>query len=155
MHYVLARLFLAGMLVFLLFNHSARAGSLDAWAGRWVGSGTVTISGSNEAVRCRQTVFALDNGTSMKLTLRCANQSINIEAVCSLKLTNGLISGSWEETKYNQSGTVSGTGTADAIMGDIIGQNFKATLHTKRTSQSQSISVKSQNWTFKAELVKG
>ncbi|MGB9019116.1 MAG: hypothetical protein WCC77_15910, partial [Pseudolabrys sp.] len=58
----------------------AEQGPFADLSGDWAGGGTVTLSsGSNEKIRCRATYDSQAAGNNLKLALRCASESYNVD----------------------------------------------------------------------------
>ena len=58
----------------------AEQGPFANFSGDWSGGGTVTLSsGSNEKIRCRATYDSQAAGNNLKLAIRCASDSYNVD----------------------------------------------------------------------------
>ena len=113
-------------------------------AGSWSGSGTVALaSGAKERIRCRSTYQVDDDGRNLRLELRCASDSYNFELRASVAHSNGQISGTWTELTRRLSGNISGSGTANQMQLNAVGQTFAASLSMTTRTNQQSISIQS------------
>lgn len=91
-------------------------------AGTWSGSGTAQLEGGKtESLRCKGYYTNGSGGSALGLSIRCANASAKVELRANLSLSNGAVSGNWEERTYNQSGTVSGKASASKLTLKISG----------------------------------
>ncbi len=95
-------------------------------AGTWSGSGTARLEGGKtESLRCKGYYTAGSGGSSLGLSIRCANASSKVELRANLNYADGNVSGDWEERTYNQAGTITGKASASkmnlAITGGVNG----------------------------------
>ena len=75
-------------------GYATQQGPFADLSGDWSGGGTVTLSsGSNEKIRCRATYDSQAAGNNLKLALRCASDSYNVDfrgtAINSGRLVHG------------------------------------------------------------------
>ena len=121
------------------------ASSLAALAGSWSGAGTMTTSaGAQERLRCRATYRVADGGDNLQLNLRCASESYNFDLSSAVQHRGGTISGTWSETTYNASGTISGRASGEQIQVAARGDNFSANLSLTTRVDRQAVAIQSQ-----------
>ncbi|MDQ8728119.1 hypothetical protein [Bradyrhizobium sp. LHD-71] len=119
-----------------------RSGPFSAMAGSWSGGGTLTTSdGNSERLRCRATYSPA--GNELRLNIRCASQSYNIDLGSEVAFQDGRISGTWTEAGRNASGSLSGRATSDHIEAAATSQNFSASLSLSTKGNKQSVSIRS------------
>lgn len=122
---------------------AAGSGPFAALEGSWFGSGTVSVSnGTNERIRCRAVYNVLDEGRSIRLSLRCASDSYNFNLLSSVRREGGAVSGSWTETTRNASGTISGHASGSQILVAAQGPSFAANLLLVTRGDRQSVSIR-------------
>jgi hypothetical protein len=122
---------------------AAGSGPFADLQGSWSGDGTISVSnGTNERMRCRATYGVLDDGGSVRLSLRCASDSYNFNLVGSVRYDGGAISGSWTETTRNASGTISGRARGGQISAAAEGPSFAANLLLVTRGNRQSVSIR-------------
>jgi hypothetical protein len=117
---------------------AAAEASLDALAGSWQGSGTMSFeSGDTESISCNG---YYKGAGQLSVVIRCKGTSSNFELRSKLNSNGDKISGSWEERTYNATGNVSGTASPGKLdlqfSGSLIGS-----LEMSFSSSSQSVSV--------------
>lgn len=113
-----------------------------AMAGSWVGGGMVSMAdGQQERLRCRAAYDVGGRGDALRLNIRCASASYNINLVGDVQARGNLISGTWSETSRNASGTLSGRAYGDHIEATAQGQNFAANLSMTTRGNRQSITI--------------
>ena len=126
----------------------AAAGPFTALAGSWSGAGTLTTSGGQEALRCRAAYNVDGRGDSLRLNLRCASASYNFNLSGEFANRGGAISGSWNESTYNSSGTVSGRASGDEVQAAARGDNFSANLSMRTRGNRQAVTIQSPGATI-------
>ena len=110
--------------------------------GRWAGFGDITMAnGNSEQMRCIATYFVEGNGANVKQNLRCAGQGYKIDAVTSLIVANGRVSGGWEERTWDTKGSIQGDVQTDGFNLTIDGPGFTASMAVKTTNCNQSINI--------------
>lgn len=118
-------------------------GPFSGLAGRWSGSGTITMAnGASERIRCRATSFVDSNGEAMRQTLRCASQSYRLDISSDVVSEGGSVSGQWAETTRGVSGSVYGRSSAGGIFANIMGANFAASLYVRNQGDRQSVTIR-------------
>jgi hypothetical protein len=122
---------------------SAEAASpFRAMAGSWVGGGTLNMqSGERERLRCRA-AYDTDGGEQLRLNIRCASDSYNIDLSSDVAYRGGEISGQWSEASHNASGTIAGRAAGDRIEAQARGQTFSAGLSLTTRGSRQTVSIR-------------
>jgi hypothetical protein len=131
----------------LLASHAAGRAATSpfaALAGSWSGDGTMTTSGGQERLRCRAAYQVVGGGDSLRLNLRCASESYNFNLSGEFEHRGGAISGSWSESTYNASGTISGRASGDEVQAAARGDTFSANLSLKTRGNRQAVTIQSQ-----------
>jgi hypothetical protein len=123
-----------------------RAAAADAdfktYAGRWVGSGTIKLAGgTSESLKCRATYFVVSGGSGLEQNIRCASASYKLEVRSAMQQSGGAISGSWQETQYNTSGSLSGKATASGLKLSVSSDKFSASMSVTLNGSSQTVSI--------------
>jgi hypothetical protein len=132
----------AALTAVLLSGGSAEAGPFSSLAGRWEGSGILTISGgSREPIRCRAIYFVSDGGQSLRQILRCASDTYVVDVNADVVERAGQISGNWAERTSGASGSLSGYVRGDVIRGTISGLGISAPLSIVTHGRFQHASI--------------
>lgn len=84
------------------------AGPFQSFAGSWTGGGTVTVSGGQEAIRCRARYTTSGDGNNLAINVNCASDSYRVNIISNVVAQGNSFSGSWRETTRQISGDVSG-----------------------------------------------
>jgi hypothetical protein len=138
----------AGLLLLgsLTASHIGQAATspFAAMAGSWSGAGTMTTSAGQERLRCRAAYQVGGGGDHLRLNLRCASQSYNFDLSGTFEHRGGTISGSWNETTRNASGTVSGRVSGDHVQAAARGDTFSASLSLTTRGNRQAVTIQSQ-----------
>ena len=110
--------------------------------GRWSGPGSIIMTnGETEQMRCVATYFVEGNGGAVKQNLRCAGQGYKIDAITSLTVANGRVSGGWEERTWDTKGSIKGDMQTDGFSLTIDGPGFVAAMAVKTSNCNQSINI--------------
>jgi len=125
----------------LLVCGAAEAGPFSALAGAWAGGGVLTISSAREPIRCRAIYFVADAGESLRLILRCASDSYNIDVNADAVAHGGRFSGTWSEQSSGTSGSLGGVVRGAVIEGAISGLGVSAPLLIVTHGHSQHASI--------------
>jgi hypothetical protein len=113
-------------------------------SGDWSGGGTVTLSsGSNEKIRCRATYASEVAGNNLKLALRCASDSYNVDFRGTAMNSSGNMTGNWFESTNQAAGQFFGSIKGNHIDARIEGQTFAAFLNMTTNGNRQSVSLRS------------
>jgi hypothetical protein len=116
-----------------------------AMAGTWSGAGTVTTaSGVAERLRCRAVYQPAADGAALRLSLRCASESYRFDLVGTVEQRGDALSGAWQETTRNASGTVSGRISGERIEALARGGDFAARLSLVTRGDRQSVGIRSE-----------
>ena len=122
-----------------------------AMAGSWSGGGIVNTSdGNQERLRCRANYDVGGAGAQLRLNLRCASDSYNIDLSGNVEYRGGAISGSWSEASHNASGTISGRAVGDHIEAAARGDSFSANLSLTTRGHRQMVSIRPQGTSITA-----
>ncbi len=124
-------------------SESWAAGPFSALAGNWVGSGTLTMGGVRERLRCRAIYLVSPRGESLRQFLRCASDSYVVAVDAGVVEIDGRLSGTWRELTSGVSGTLTGLVRGPAIAGIVcgLGLNARLSLYTRGRSQRASINL--------------
>ncbi len=124
---------------------SARTGTLfERLAGSWSGEGRVTINGgADERVRCRAD-YSPSSDSQLRLSLRCASDSFNLQVSSDLERQGERISGKWTETTYGVSGDLNGNVSRDQISANVDGPGVSARLTLAVRGTAQFVTLMSQ-----------
>ena len=108
--------------------------------GYWAGGGTVTPPrGAAEKVSCRVTYSVA--GSAVTQNMRCAGTDYKFNTSSRLTYNGGQISGSWNETTYDASGSVSGTATANTVHARISGDKFSGRMSINVSGSRHTINI--------------
>jgi hypothetical protein len=124
---------------------AAASSPFAAMAGSWSGDGVLTTSdGGQERLRCRANYDIAGPGTELRLNLRCASDSFNIDLSGNVEYRSGTISGEWTEASHNASGTISGRASGGHIEAAARGDGFSADLSLTTRGGRQYVSIRPQ-----------
>jgi hypothetical protein len=136
-----------GMIAFSLSplpGYATQQGPFADLSGDWSGGGTVTLSsGSNEKIRCRATYDSQAAGNNLKLALRCASDSYNVDFRGSAVNSGGNMTGNWFESTNQAAGQFFGSIKGNHIDARIEGQTFAAFFSMTTHGNRQSVSLRS------------
>ena len=122
----------------------AQQGPFAELSGSWVGGGNITLQGgSHEPIRCRASYNSQSSGNDLKLSLRCASDSYNVDFQGNARNNGGSLSGSWFEATNHVAGQFSGSVKGNRIDARIEGQTFAAFLDVSTHGNRQSVSLRS------------
>ena len=125
-------------------GYATQQGPFADLSGDWSGGGTVTLSsGSNEKIRCRATYDSQAAGNNLKLALRCASDSYNVDFHGTALNSGGNMTGNWFETTNQAAGQFFGSIKGNRIDARIEGQTFAAFLNMTTHGNRQSVSLRS------------
>jgi hypothetical protein len=112
----------------------------DILKGYWTGGGTVAPGkGNPEKVSCKVTYNVA--GSSVSQNMRCAGTDYKFNTSSKLTYSGGKISGSWSETTYDASGTVSGTAVGNTVHARISGDKFSGRMSINVSGSSHTINI--------------
>ena len=122
----------------------AQRGPFADMSGSWSGGGTITLStGSHEQIRCRANYDSQASGNDLKLALRCASDSYNVNFRGNAINSGGTMTGSWFEETNRVAGQFFGSIKGNRIDARIEGQTFAAFLNMTTHGNRQSVSLRS------------
>jgi len=122
----------------------AQQGPFAELSGSWVGGGNITLQGgSREPIRCRASYDTQSSGNDLKLSLRCASDSYNVDFQGNARNNGGSLSGSWFEATNHAAGQFTGSVKGNRIDARIEGQTFAAFLDVTTHGNRQSVSLRS------------
>jgi hypothetical protein len=112
----------------------------DQLTGDWTGGGMVTPSrGDPEKVDCKVTYTPA--GSTITQALLCTGADNRFDATTKFKYKNGKISGSWLETTFDASGSISGSATGDLVHARISGDKFSGRMSIKVSDSGHTINI--------------
>jgi hypothetical protein len=122
----------------------AQQGPFAELSGSWIGGGNITLEGgSHEQIRCRASYDTQGSGNDLKLSLRCASDSYNVDFQGNARNNGGSLSGSWFEATNHVAGQFFGNVKGNRIDARIEGQSFAAFLDVTTHGNRQSVSLRS------------
>jgi hypothetical protein len=125
-------------------GYATQQGPFADLSGEWSGGGTVTLSsGSNEKIQCRATYDSQAAGNNLKLALRCASDSYNVDFRGTAINSGGNMTGNWFESTNQAAGQFFGSIKGDRIDARIEGQTFAAFFNMTTHGNRQSVSLRS------------
>jgi hypothetical protein len=125
-------------------GYATQQGPFADLSGDWSGGGTVTLSsGSNEKIRCRATYDSQAAGNNLKLALRCASDSYNVDFRGTAINSGGNMTGNWFESTNQAAGQFFGSIKGNHIDARIEGQTFAAFFNMTTHGNRQSVSLRS------------
>jgi hypothetical protein len=125
-------------------GYATQQGPFADLSGDWSGGGTVTLSsGSNENIRCRATYDSQAAGNNLKLALRCASDSYNVDFRGTAINSGGNMTGNWFESTNQTAGQFFGSIKGNRIDARIEGQTFAAFFNMITHGNRQSVSLRS------------
>jgi hypothetical protein len=114
-------------------------------AGSWSGGGVLSTSdGNQERLRCRANYDVVGAGNELRLNIRCASDSFNIDLASNVQYRGGEIFGSWSEASHNASGTISGRAAGGRIEASARSESFSANLSLTTHGNRQMVSIRPQ-----------
>jgi hypothetical protein len=129
----------------LLGPVAAEAGPFSTLAGAWSGTGRMTMAdGNTEQMRCRASYNVGGTGDSLRLNIRCASQSFNIDLGGNVAYRAGRISGTWSEASHNAGGSIAGTASDTMIQATATGEGFSANLSLNTRGDKQTVSIRAE-----------
>ena len=116
------------LLLFASVGHS-ETGPFAGLAGNWTGSGTISLGNSGrESIRCRARYSVSADGNGLQQSLRCASDSYRFDLSSNVASQGGQLSGMWNESSHNMSGTISGTARPGQFQVIVTSPSFSANL---------------------------
>jgi hypothetical protein len=111
------------------------------FTGNWSGSGTISVNGGRERIRCRGS--NTESGNTLRLGLKCASDSYRFELQSDITYERGSISGSWGEASRNVYGSLSGRMNGSHIQATAQSAAFTASLSISSRGNRQSVVIRS------------
>lgn len=141
-----ARPVLAGALLAVAVGASGTAARADSavenLAGKWSGQGALeTSQGARETVKCVVVYEVKSGNTVINQNLRCASASYKIDAQTQMKVAGGQLSGTWAESSFGTSGSVSGQVRAGGFNIVVDGGLFSARMTVAAGKSSQTLNI--------------
>jgi hypothetical protein len=113
-----------------------------AIAGNWTGGGTIDLTGDiHEKLRCRASYTHGKSNNSLVLAIRCASDNYKFELTSNVVERGGQLSGTWNETAYGVSGSISGRVNGGRIQAEARGDSFTASLSVNTNGNRQSVTI--------------
>jgi hypothetical protein len=120
------------------------ANPFDQLSGDWKGGGTVILKdGETKKVTCETTYKPA--GGNVTQTLRCTGDDYEIDTTLKLTDKGGKIKGSWNETVYDATGSVTGTAKDDVVHAIISGDKFRGRMSIKLADAGHTINIVQYN----------
>jgi len=111
-------------------------------AGTWSGGGNIDLTNDiHEKLRCRANYNYTAASGGLVLAIRCASDNYKFELTSNVVERNGAISGTWQETAYNVSGSISGRINGGRISAVARGDSFTAALTVNTNGNRQSVTI--------------
>lgn len=111
-------------------------------AGTWNGGGQIELTNDiKERLRCRATYNHGAAQSTLALQIRCASDNYKVELVANVTESNGSISGTWQETGYGVSGTISGRASGGRVTAQARGDSFNAALTVNTSGNKMSVTI--------------
>jgi hypothetical protein len=113
-----------------------------AMAGTWTGGGKIDLTNDiHERLRCRAQYNYGASNSSLSLAIRCASDNYKFELTSNVVDRGGSLSGTWNETAYGVSGTISGRVSGGHISAVAKGDSFTAALSVNTNGNRQSVTI--------------
>lgn len=117
-------------------------------AGGWSGGGTASFEGGrSERLRCTANYRPGAGGSTLAMTIRCANASLNVQLNGNLRYSNGRVSGSWSESSTGAGGSAAGRAGPSSLRLRI-GGDISGNLSVSYSGSSQSVSISTNSSAF-------
>jgi hypothetical protein len=111
-------------------------------AGAWTGGGTIELLNDiKETLRCRASYTHGVPNSSLSLSIRCASDNYKFELASNVVERRGQISGTWSESAYNVSGSISGRIAGNNVIAVAKGESFNADLSVTTTANRQMVTI--------------
>jgi len=112
----------------------------DQLKGDWTGGGMVTPSrGVPEKVDCKVSYTAA--GSTVTQALLCTGADNRYDAKTKFKIKGGKISGSWLETTFDASGSISGSAIGHLVHARISGDKFSGRMSINVSDSGHTINI--------------
>ena len=108
--------------------------------GEWKGGGVVILDdGEKKKVDC--TTNYKMAGSNITQTLHCKGSDYEVNTLLKVTDKSGKIKGTWTESVYDASGSVTGTAKSNLIHALIAGDKFSGRMSIKLTDKGHTINV--------------
>jgi hypothetical protein len=112
----------------------------EALKGDWTGGGRVILSdGTIKQVTC--TAKYKGTGSNVTQTLHCTGNDYEVNTTLKITDKDGKIKGSWNESVYAASGSVTGTAKGNLVHALIAGDKFSGRMSIKLSDKDHTINV--------------
>jgi hypothetical protein len=112
----------------------------DQLKGDWTGGGMVTPSrGDPEKVDCKVSYTAA--GSTVTQALLCTGADNRYDAKTKFKIKGSKISGSWVETTFDASGSISGSAIGHLVHARISGDKFSGRMSINVSDSGHTINI--------------
>jgi hypothetical protein len=113
-------------------------------SGEWSGAGTVTTAdGSTERLRCKSANAVNANGRAIQENLQCTSKSFRLDITSNVVSVDGSLSGFWAEKSRGMWGNVSGRASGSAILANVAGIGFAASMNVRRKGDREAVAMQS------------
>ncbi|MEZ5774177.1 MAG: hypothetical protein R3D33_05580 [Hyphomicrobiaceae bacterium] len=117
-------------------------GSVAGLAGRWAGEGSVRYtSGRTDPFKCVVTYFTDESASKVRQNLRCNNGDMQIQLKSDWQVDGSSITGTWQETKYDLSGTLMGHVASDGVSLYAENEFASAAIYVRTSGCEQSVTM--------------
>jgi hypothetical protein len=124
----------------------AQSAPFAGMAGVWSGGGSITLdSGATERIRCRATYAVSHDGDGLNQSLVCASDSYKFDLRSDVIAKDGELSGTWNETSRNVSGSLEGRAGAGHFNVVVSAPSFTANVSLTTRGNHQSVSITSES----------
>lgn len=128
--------------------NAAKTGPMDALAGRWSGTGTVTWkNGQQRPYACVVTYYLTEGGAAVKQLLKCQDGQgagdVKLDLRTAMKVDGDRLSGRWEDRLYSLEGDMTGKVTPTGFEANAVHALFQAKFEiAMTTSCHQSVKIR-------------
>ncbi len=122
------------------------AGPFSGFAGTWKGGGTVSMTdGSRESIRCKARYKIGSDGGALAINVLCASDSYRVHILSTVAVEGETLSGSWQETTRQLSGSLTGEIPApDTYQASLQTVGGGLQLGARTNGTQQAITITSQ-----------
>jgi hypothetical protein len=122
----------------------AQSAPFAGMAGVWSGKGTILLDGgAKENIRCKATYAVSSEGNGLNQSLLCASDSYKFELKSDVLAKSGTLSGTWEETTRNVSGSLEGNAGNGQFNVTVSAPVFTAKLTMTTSGNKQTVAISS------------
>jgi hypothetical protein len=112
--------------------------------GDWKGGGRVILAeGNTKQVNCSANYKV--TGSNVTQTLHCTGNDYEVNTTLKIADKDGKIKGSWNESTYDASGTVTGTAKGNLVHALIAGDKFSGRMSIKLSDKGHAINALQRN----------